>query len=254
MDATVYSRETLSARTTFGALCVIPSSLTAEALARSGLDWVTIDCQHGLIDFGAMVTMLQAVAISPVLSLVRVPENNSATIGRALDAGASGVIVPMIGSRAEAVAAVRAVRYSPDGTRSWGPTRAAWKGEVSTVPAEGLTFVMIETADALTAAADIVSTPGLDGVFVGTSDLAVSLGLGPTEHLHPRVREHATELARLCRENGVVAAIAAPTIEHAQTWLDAGFQMFSLGRDLNAMAERVSERLSALRALTTTSR
>lgn len=249
MDTTVYSRETLSRQSTFGALCVIPSSLSAEMLGRSGLDWLTIDCQHGLIDFGAMVSMLQAIAISPVLSLVRVPENNPATIGRALDAGAGGVIVPMVGSRAEAEAAVSAVRYAPDGARSWGATRAAWPGQVSTEPVEGLTFVMIETADAFEQAADIIATPGVDGVFVGTSDLAVSLGLGPQEHLHPRVREYATEVARLCRQNGVVAAISAPTPEIASAWHVAGFQMFSLGRDLTAMAERVTERLNAFRAL-----
>lgn len=249
MDTTVYSRESLSRQVTFGTICVIPSSLSAEMLGRSGLDWLTIDCQHGLIGFESMVSMIQAVAISPALAFVRVPENNASAIERALDAGAGGVIVPMVGSRKEAEAAVNAVRYPPNGSRSWGPTRGAWAGRVSTEPAEGLTFVMIETADALAQAADIVSTPGLDGVLVGTSDLAVSLGLKPQEQLHPQVREHAYELARLCAENGVVPAIAAQTAEHVRTWLDAGFKMFSLGRDLTAMSERVAERIAESRAL-----
>src|SRR5436190_17154776 len=111
----VFSRRTLSARTTFGASCVLPSPVVAEALGRSGLDWVMIDRQHGLVDEHAMVGMLQALAISPVLPLVRVSGNDVAEIGRALDAGAGGVVVPMVGSRTEAEAAVQAVRYAPVG-------------------------------------------------------------------------------------------------------------------------------------------
>jgi 4-hydroxy-2-oxoheptanedioate aldolase len=249
MGISVFSRETLSEATTFGASCVVPSSLTAEALGRTGLDWVIIDCQHGLIGFEAMVFMLQALATSPLLSLVRVTENSAAEIGRALDAGAGGVIVPMVGSRQEAEVAVRAVRYPPIGARSWGPTRAAWQGAVTTDPPEGLLFVMVETADAFVQAEAIVSTPGIDGVFVGTADLAVSLGLAPRDTLHPSIREHATRLAQLCREAGAVAAIGAQTAEQASVWLAGGFQMLSLGRDLTGMVEYFSQLLDTFRRL-----
>jgi 4-hydroxy-2-oxoheptanedioate aldolase len=249
MEASQFSRQTLCQRVSFGASCVIPSALVAEALGRSGLDWVMIDRQHGLIGFEAMVAMLQALAISPVLPLVRVPANDPAEIARSLDAGAGGVIVPMVNSRAEAEAAVRAVRYPPVGIRSWGPTRASWSHGVATDPPEGLLFVMVETTDAIARTIEIVTTPGVDGVLVGTSDMAVSLGLPPGDPLHPRIREPAIELARQCREHDVVAAIGAHTPEHAAAWLEAGFQMLSLGRDLAAMTERMAERLAAFRGL-----
>jgi 4-hydroxy-2-oxoheptanedioate aldolase len=245
----VFSSVTLSRTTTFGASCVIPSPVIAEALGRSGLDWVMIDCQHGLIGFEAMVGMLQALAISPVLPLVRVAANDPAEIARALDAGAGGVIVPMVGSRSEAEAAVRAVRYAPVGTRSWGPTRALWRAPVATDPEEGLLFVMIETADAFRESEEIVGTPGVDGVWVGTSDLAVSLGLAPREHLHPRIREHVTELARLCRGAGMATAIGAQTPEQATVWLDAGYGMLSLGRDLAVLTGALAAQLEAYRDL-----
>jgi 2-keto-3-deoxy-L-rhamnonate aldolase RhmA len=123
---------------------------------------------------------------------------------------------------------------------------------VTTDPPEGLLIVMVETADAMVRAGEIAATPGVDGVLVGTSDLAVSLGLRPGDPLHPRIRDHAVELARVCREQGVVAAIGAQTPEQAAAWLEAGFQMLSLGRDLAAMTERLAEQLAAFRELVDT--
>jgi 4-hydroxy-2-oxoheptanedioate aldolase len=248
-SSTVFSRATLAGRTTLGASCVIPSAVVAEALGRSGLDWVMVDMQHGLMDMDAMVSMLQGLALSPVLSLVRVPGNDPAAIGRALDAGASGVIVPMVESAGEAKAAIEAVRYAPVGRRSWGPTRAAWMPSVATDPAEGLLFVMLETAEAFEQAEQILATPGVDGVWVGTSDLAVSLGLKPSDHLHPEVRERVVRLGGLCRDARMPAAIGAQNPEEATAWLEAGYNMLSLGRDLALLADRVAERLTAYRGV-----
>lgn len=248
MDAPRHSRETLTARPSFGASCVIPSPLAAEALGRSGLDWVFVDCQHGLIGLESMDAMLQALSATPALSLVRVPEGADWWIGRALDAGAGGVIVPMVNSAAEAQSAVRAARYPPLGGRSWGPTRV-WSAAASTDPADSLLLVMIETREAAEAAHEIAEIDGVDGIFVGAADLTVSLGLQLGGAPDPTVRQHAARVARICRERGLIAAIGARTPEQASGWLDAGFTMLSIGRDLTILTEGLAERLAGLRGL-----
>jgi 4-hydroxy-2-oxoheptanedioate aldolase len=244
----VFSRQSLVSGLTLGASCVIPSPLVAEAMGRSGLDWVTVDLQHGLIGLDAMTPMLQALAATPALSFVRVPDGTPSRIERALDAGAGGVIVPMVASRTAAESAVGAARYAPRGTRSWGPTRAGW-AQATTDPPEGLIFAMIETEDAVAEADMIAATPGLDGILVGTSDLAVSLGLPAGDALHPRVRDAAGAVSRACRAAGVAAAIGARTSEQVEAWLAEGFTMLSLGRDLAFLTDGISQRVERFRAL-----
>ncbi len=138
---------------TVGAWCTIPSTWTAELAARSGHDWVVVDTQHGLIGYDMMLPMLQAISTTGVPSLVRVPWNEPGTIMKALDAGAGGVIVPMINSVAEAEAVVGACRYPPAGFRSMGPTRARvvdgdWR--------QPLCIVMVETVQAVEIVDDIL--------------------------------------------------------------------------------------------------
>src|SRR5439155_16169946 len=119
-------REVLtSGRPAVGGWCVIPGAFTAEVVARSGVEWICIDAQHGLVGYGEMLSMLQAVTATGVPALVRVPWNDPGWIMKALDAGAAGVIVPMVNTPEEAEAAAGACRYPPDGYRSWGPTRAS---------------------------------------------------------------------------------------------------------------------------------
>jgi 4-hydroxy-2-oxoheptanedioate aldolase len=214
---------------TFGAWCTIPSSWTAEVAARSGHDWICVDTQHGLIGYDVMLPMLQAIAAGGVPSFVRVPWNEPGTIMKALDAGATGVIVPMVNSVEEAKAAVGACRYPPGGYRSMGPIRARAVGGDWRLP---ICVVMIETVQAVSRADEILAVPGIDAVFVGPNDLAVSAGLeSGYEGRHPDHRRLIETIARAARAHRVVAGIMCGSPEVARQWHKVGYRMLALESD-----------------------
>ncbi len=156
----------------------IPSSWSAEVMAHTGWDSLLLDMQHGLMDYQTALTMLQAISTTEVTPLVRVPWNEPGIIGRMLDAGAQGIICPMVNTRADAEALVGACRYAPQGYRSMGPTRASvYAGSDYTTQANSSVIVMamIETRQALDNVDAIASTPGLDGLYIGPGDLGQSL-------------------------------------------------------------------------------
>ena len=232
---------------TFGAWCTIPSTWTAELAARSGHDWVVIDTQHGLIGYDVMLPMLQAITAAGVPSLVRVPWNEPGTIMKALDAGAGGVIVPMVNSVVEAEAVVGACRYPPAGFRSMGPIRArlvdaGWR--------QPLCVVMVETVQAVSLVDDILSVPGVDAVFVGPNDLAVSAGLESSyEGKDPRHREMIEKIAQSARRHGVTAGIMCGTPEVAKQWRDAGYQMLALEADTRLLMSASEQIVARARML-----
>ena len=195
-------RETLEAGgPAIGLWASIPSSLTAEAAALAGADYVVADQQHGALDPAMLMAMLQAIAGAGSVPFVRVAANDPFAIGQALDLGAAGVIVPLVSSGEEAARAVAACRYQPEGIRSFGALRA-WSGE------RPLCLVMIETRDGLERVEEIAGTPGLDGIYVGPSDLALSLGLQPTLRLeHPPVLEALATVHAACADAGIVAGV-----------------------------------------------
>jgi 4-hydroxy-2-oxoheptanedioate aldolase len=217
-----------------GGWCVTPSSFTAEVMARIGFDWICIDAQHGLIDYQVMLGMLQGVSGSEAEALVRVPWNDAAWIMKALDAGAAGVIVPMVNSPEEARLAAGACRYPPQGYRSWGPTRASLGvPDFGPVQANSSVFcaVMVETIPALEQLDEIVAVPGVDAVFIGPSDFAISMGLPPRAD-DPEHRRRLETVPAVCRKHGVVAGIACGSVELLQRWRAAGYTMLSLPSDL----------------------
>jgi len=208
---------------------------------------VTIDTQHGLIGYDVMLPMLQAISTAGVPSLVRVPWNEPGTIMKALDAGAGGVIVPMVNSVNDAEAVVGACRYPPAGFRSMGPIRARlvdgdWR--------QPLCVVMVETVQAVNMVDDILSVPGIDAVFVGPNDLAVSAGLESSyEGRDPRHRAMIEKIAKSAREHEVTAGIMCGTPEVAKQWHDAGYRMLALESDtrlLMSAAEQIAERAKKL--------
>jgi len=221
-------------RVSYGAWCTIPSSWTAEIAARSGYDWVCIDTQHGLIGYDAMLPMLQACAAGRAPTFVRVPWNQPADIMKALDAGAEGVIVPMVNSAEEARQAVGACRYAPAGFRSMGPIRAR-----VVLPDSGprssagvVCVVMIETKDAIANLDAILDVPGIDGVFVGPNDLAVSLGVTPTyKGEDPEHRRAIETIASACARRAIPAGIMCGTPEVAEQWRRAGFRFLAIESD-----------------------
>ncbi len=218
-----------------GGWCVVPSALTAELMGHCGFDWVCIDTQHGLIGYESMAAMLQALAITGTPAFVRVRWNEPGEIMKALDAGAQGVIVPMVNSADEARQAVGACRYPPDGYRSWGPIRASL-GIADYSPALAnrrvVVAVMIETPDGVRNADKITSVPGVDAVYVGPSDLAAGHGMVPDGTV--REPEHARLVETIlaaCQRAGVVAGIHCGDLETAIRWRQAGFRMLNVQSD-----------------------
>ena len=176
-------------RSATNAWLTIPSPWTAELVAAAGFDSVTIDLQHGLIGYETAVAMLQAMSGSDAVPLARLEWNDPATIMRMLDAGALGLICPLINTAAECAAFVGACRYPPAGYRSYGPIRAGlrWGTDYFAQANVSVTaLAMIETAQGLENVAEIAATPGLDGLYVGPFDLSISLGLArPADFTDP---------------------------------------------------------------------
>lgn len=214
----------------------MPGAFAAEAVGGQGWDAVTIDTQHGLIGYAEMVAMLQALAASPSTPLVRVSWNAPGEIMNALDAGASGIICPMINSRAECEAFIRAARYPPLGQRSFGPIRAgmvAGAGYPEESNGQILTFAMIETAEALANADAICTTPGLDGIYIGPSDLAFSLGMAPIQDSQePATLAAFDRIIAACRSAGIRAGVHTSSVAYSQQMIARGFDLVTVGADL----------------------
>jgi 4-hydroxy-2-oxoheptanedioate aldolase len=238
-------------QTALGGWLTIPSSFSAELFAHAGFDWLTIDMQHGLIDYEQAVSMLQAVSATDTVPLVRVPWNEPGIIMKSLDAGAYGVIVPMVNSRAEAEAAVGACRYAPRGYRSYGPVRAplyAGRDYFAHADETVLCFVMIETAQAVANLDDILSIPGIDAVYVGPADLSVSLGLPPaSDHDGGPFTEAIEKIVAACKRHGVVPGAHAGNPTTALKRIEQGFRFLEVCADGDAMARSAAADLKAVR-------
>ncbi len=235
----------------FGLWSVMAGPVGAEILARTGPDYVCVDQQHGLIDYDSMVPMFQAIGSGGAAPITRVLANDPFLIMKALDAGAWGVIVPLVNSAGEAASAVAACRYPPRGTRSYGPVRAAGvigSRDPEDLANEVLCFVMVETREALERVEEIAATPGLDGIYIGPSDLALSLGLAPT--LEPTEDEHVEAVRRIreaCHEHGIAAGIHCPSGEWAKTHADAGFELITVASDAPLLVGAASKELGVAR-------
>ena len=221
-------------RPTLGGWLTIPSGFSAEIMAHAGFDWVCVDMQHGVIDYQQMVTMLQAVSSTDVTPLVRVPWNEPGIIGKTLDAGARGVIIPMVNSVAEAERAVSACRYAPAGARSYGPLRATYyagSDYYEHANADVLCIIMIETKEAVARVDEILSVPGIDAVYIGPADLSITLGLPPAPEQEAVIFNDA--LARVlesCRAHGVVPGIAGNQ-STAPIRIEHGFRLVEVASD-----------------------
>jgi 4-hydroxy-2-oxoheptanedioate aldolase len=212
--------------------------LAAEVASRAGYDYVCIDAQHGLQSYDTISALLSAAAGGSSLPVVRVPWNEAGFIGRVLDAGALGIIIPMVNTADEARAAVAACRYPPLGTRSLGPVGAGARygsdyfaganAAVSVIP-------MIETEQAVANVEEIVAVPGVDAVYVGPSDLSVSLGLGPGMDQEDRRFVDALErTVAACERAGVIPGIHA-NVDLVEKRRGQGFRMITVGFDMHPM-------------------
>lgn len=234
----------------------IGNAFSAEIVAAQGYDAVTVDLQHGMLDFQAALAMLQAMRASPVTPLARVPWLDPAAIMRVLDAGAYGVICPMINTREQAEQLVSCVRYPPRGARSYGPTRALFSAGAD-YGAEAddsmLCFAMIETREGFDNLDRIVATPGLDGVYIGPADLA--LGLTGRSHPIGFDREEPDLIAAMQRVlhaahgAGIRAAIHCGGAAYAARAVAWGFDLVTLSSDVRLLASAAAATVGELRGL-----
>jgi len=225
------------------------SPLVAEICAGAGLDWLLIDMEHSPNGLESVLGQLQAVAAYPVTPLVRVPVGDVVTIKQVLDLGAQNLLVPMISTADEARAVVEAVRYPPRGRRGVGSAlaRSARWNRVERYLEEAdqhvSLFVQVETAAGVEAAAEIAAVDGIDGVFVGPSDLAASMGV-IGQQTHPDVTAAVLRAFEAVRGAGKPVGVNAFDPAAAQSYLDAGARFVLVGADV-AMLARGSESLAA---------
>jgi len=230
----------------------IPNGFAAETMAHQGWDSLTVDMQHGVVDYQAMVTMLQAVSTTATVPIVRVPWLEPGILMKSLDAGAYAVICPMVNTRVDAQNLVAWTHYAPRGVRSFGPIRAQIYGGAD-YPQHAndtiVTFAMIETAKALDNLDDILSVEGLDAIYIGPSDLSLSLGCRPVlAEVDPKPQQAIDHVLERAKAHGIVAGIHNAGCESALQRIAKGFQFVTVSSDARLMASGAQQVIAQMRA------
>ena len=230
----------------------IGNSFSAEVMAHQGWDTLTIDLQHGVIDYQAMVPMLQAISTTPTVPIVRVPWLEPGIIMKSLDAGAYGLICPMVNTREDAQKFVAWSSYAPIGTRSFGPIRALMVGGADYPTHANATivrFAMIETAQALDNLDAILSVEGLDAIYIGPSDLSLALGCRPVfDDVDPPVAQAIDHILARATAHGIKAGVHNGIAEGALARIAKGFRFVTIGSDARLMAAGSQQVLVKMRA------
>jgi len=223
-------------RPTFGAIATIPSIQTVQIMARSGIDWIIVDLEHGPIDLGSAHAMITATSGTPCVPMVRIAANEPWLAKAPMDLGALGINFPMICNRADAEKAVRSVRYPPKGDRLWGPFHAPFRWGASmadymaTADDDMICMITIEHVEAVEHIDEIMATPGIDLAVIGPGDLATSInkrGL-PDD---PQVLELMARAEAGILRSGVPIGGVARTAEQANKMIDRGYVALALGFD-----------------------
>lgn len=236
----------------YGIWTSIPDLSVGELVAGLPYDYVCVDLQHGVTTFSELPALAQAMRAAGNAPLVRVPWKDPAQIMRALDSGASGVVVPMVSSADEARAAVGACRFPPIGVRSWGPMWGYVRSDGALPPAEQdagvLCIVMIETAAAIEQLDAILATEGLDGIYIGPNDLALACGFGRgTYRDDPGVAALIQKIVDACRAAGVPAGLHCSDPEMGRDWIARGASMVTIAQDAGLIADGALEALRQAR-------
>ena len=229
----------------------IANSFSAETMAHQGWDTLTIDLQHGVVDYQAMVPMLQAISTTDTVPLVRVPWLEPGILMKSLDAGAYGVICPMVNTREDAQKLVAWTHYAPRGTRSFGPVRALLYGGAD-YPKHAndtiVTFAMIETAQALDNLDDILSVEGLDAIYIGPSDLSLALGCKPVfDDVEPLVAQAIDHILARAKAHGLRARIHNGRTDVALGRIAKGFDFVTVSSDARLMAAGAQAMVKAMK-------
>lgn len=242
---------------TINGWCSIASSFSAEIMAAQGFDSVTIDVQHGALDYSSAMPMLQAIRASGTFPMARVPWREPGIIMKMLDAGAMGIICPMINNSAEAEQFASYMRYPPRGQRSFGPTRASFAMpgyNVKDANSDVLAFAMIETADGVANLDEIAATPGIDGLYVGPADLTLGVTDGRLPPGFDRTEDEMIEviqrIAVAAKANGIAAALHCGSVDYAVKAIGWGYDMVTVGGDVRMLAAAAGDTVNRFRAMT----
>ena len=232
----------------------IPSSFSAEVMANQGWDSVTIDMQHGLIDYPNAVNMLQAISTTNTTPLARVNWNEPGQIMKILDAGCYGVICPMVSNRNEAEKFVQACQYPPNGYRSFGPIRASIYGGADYAKHadnEILKLAMIETKEALEKLNEILDTPNLDGIYIGPADLSLSIGEEPgfDKPENSKAYKEILRVLESAKKRNLLTGIHNGSPEYAQKMIEKGFNMVTVGSDSRYIVSGSNSDLEKLKGI-----
>lgn len=231
-----------------GAWSTLPEPMVGELLAAAGFEYVCLDQQHGLHEPSTTPNMLRAVELRGAYGFVRVKRNDAGEITKALDAGATAVVVPLVESAVEAELAVRAFRYPPRGDRSFGPTRSRLVLE-GVRPEEldtALCLVQVETERGLASVEEIAATPGIDGIYVGPADLALAVGVDPTgPAFHDEIAGHLARIKGACRANGIRVGMHCLSAESATRYIRAGWDVVTVVVDSNLVARAFATEVAA---------
>ncbi|WP_370185446.1 HpcH/HpaI aldolase/citrate lyase family protein [Rhodococcus wratislaviensis] len=222
----------------------------AEALSHMGFDSVTVDLQHGMFGIDTAIDLLQAVSAGPAIPMVRCSSRDSAEIGKLLDAGAYGIICPSIDDAPACAEFVSFCRYPPAGTRSFGPSRGLLYGGADYVDFADetiLTWAMVESSRALANLEEIVDVDGLDGIYIGPNDLALSLGEPAGGAISPRVREAIEVIARATHSAGKYVGAFCGGEDAARDLVDLGLDLITPGNDISYLRDAATRRLDAVR-------
>jgi 4-hydroxy-2-oxoheptanedioate aldolase len=229
----------------------IPSTFSAEIMSKQDFDSITIDLQHGLTDYSIAVPMMQAMSAGDATMICRVPWLEAGIIMKLLDAGALGIICPMINTRAEAEAFVGACRYAPDGYRSSGPVRAGiiYPDYHNQANSQIVSMAMIETEQAVENVEEICATPGLTGIYVGPSDLAISMGEGPGLDRPPgKVYDAIQHVLATAKKAGIRTGLHCMAPSYIKQMYDTGFEFASLSNDVRLLTQIVSGQVAEVRS------
>jgi 4-hydroxy-2-oxoheptanedioate aldolase len=231
---------------TVGTWCSLPFPAAVEAVAQSGFDWVIVDWQHGHFGDDALGTMILVAAHAGAVPLVRVPLNEPWLIQKALDLGAHGVVVPLVNSVEEAQRAAAATRYPPRGVRSYSPIRTSrsigW--EPADANREVVCILQIETAESVAAVEGIASVDGVDALFVGPADTAISLGL---PFGAPELEDHLAPVVEAARARGLPLGRHADTAARGHALLAAGYSFVAVGGDTEFLGEAAARAVADAR-------
>ncbi len=233
----------------------LPSPEAAEYISKVGFDWLVVDAEHNPVDIRTLAQMFASMTAAGIAPMVRIPWNSPENFKRVLDAGAWGVVVPMVNTREEAERAVQAARYYPDGNRSVGGGRHALSWDSSgaeyfrAANEQVLVVLQIEHIEGVRNADEILPVPGVDACFIGPNDLAASMGLGlgvPLESDNPELVEAIMTIRDTCKKHGVATGIHTSGAEGVNFRIGQGFQFCAMASELRYMVGKLGEDLATI--------